>query len=277
MCVSYSIRNHGFIHLGKGRTLKDPTLNFYESLASDYRLIYEDWDRSVSRQGEVLDRLIRSILSRGPLSLLDCSCGIGTQAIGLAKRGYRVRATDLSPRSIVQARKEAKRLKAKLTFGVADLRELGRQVPGRFDAVLSCDNALPHLLTGADLSKALRNMGEKLAPGGLLLLSLRDYDVLLRTKPSFTPPVVRGKGRDKSVYFQIWDWEKGGLVYKMHLFLIRQSRGKWEQRSFTTRYRALRRKELTALLRKAGFGDIRWHEPSKSGYYQPIVTAKKAI
>jgi len=257
--------------------LKDPTLEFYEGLAGDYRLIYRDWDRSVERQAKILDKLIRSrYLARSPLSILDCSCGIGTQAIGLARLGYKVHATDLSPASVAQARREAKRLKVNLTFGVADFQELARQVRGRFEVVLSSDNALPHLLSDGDILKALRNMREKLVPGGLLLLSLRDYDALLKRRPSFAPPAVHGNDRERRVYFQIWEWEKGRPVYKMHLFLISQSQGKWEQKSFTTKYRALRRKELTVMLRKAGFKDVRWHEPANSGYYQPIVTAMKA-
>lgn len=257
--------------------MENDVLGFYDGLAGDYRLIYQDWDKSVQRQGGTLHSLIQSRCpSKSSLSILDCSCGIGTQSIGLAKLGHKVHATDLSPSSVGQARQEARRLKAKLTFGVADFRDLVQRVKGRFQVVLSCDNALPHLLTDAELMRALRNMGEKLVFGGLLLLSLRDYDALLKERPRFTPPTVHGKKSNQRVYFQIWEWEKGRPVYKMQLFLIRQVGRKWEQRSCTTSYRALRRKDLTALLKKAGFKDIRWHEPANSGYYQPIVTAMKA-
>jgi hypothetical protein len=47
---------------------------------------------SVSRQEDALDALARHYPDRtGPLDVLDCSCGIATQAIGLAERGHRGR------------------------------------------------------------------------------------------------------------------------------------------------------------------------------------------
>jgi hypothetical protein len=33
---------------------------FYEELADYYHLIYEDWDRSIKRQAETLNRLLAS-------------------------------------------------------------------------------------------------------------------------------------------------------------------------------------------------------------------------
>ncbi|MBV9279172.1 MAG: methyltransferase domain-containing protein, partial [Chloroflexi bacterium] len=81
---------------------------FYDELAASYHLIFADWrGGSMPRQGEALDRLIRAGLGPPPRSVLDCSCGIGTQSIGLALQGYRVRGTDLSPRAVERARREA--------------------------------------------------------------------------------------------------------------------------------------------------------------------------
>ena len=31
---------------------------FYDELAEEYHLIFEDWERSISRQGDVLDNLL---------------------------------------------------------------------------------------------------------------------------------------------------------------------------------------------------------------------------
>ena len=83
--------------------------DFYDRLGGEYHLIFGNWDEAVKWQGEVLDTLLRSETGRGSLSILDCSCGIGTQAIGLALLGHRLTATDLSPRSIERAREEARR------------------------------------------------------------------------------------------------------------------------------------------------------------------------
>ena len=64
----------------------------------------------------------------------------------MALRGYQVHGTDISPAAVERAQREAARLGATLTTAVADLRALDA-VPGTYAVVLSCDNALPHLLT----------------------------------------------------------------------------------------------------------------------------------
>ncbi|MFI0817910.1 methyltransferase domain-containing protein [Streptomyces sp. NPDC021098] len=77
--------------------------HFYDELTDDYHLIYADWDVSVHRQGQVLD----SLTGQEHAAVLDCSCGIGTQAIGLAQHGHRATGTDLSRRALARAAGEA--------------------------------------------------------------------------------------------------------------------------------------------------------------------------
>jgi 2-polyprenyl-3-methyl-5-hydroxy-6-metoxy-1,4-benzoquinol methylase len=137
----------------------------------------------------ILNNLIRVTLSdsrNGQISLLDCSCGIGTQAIGLAKNGYVVTATDLSPASIQGALRESESRGIKIAFGVADFRTLISDVPGEFDVVLSADNAIPHLQSDDDLILAGQNMYSKVRQDGLLVVSIRDYDGLYRK--NLAPP-----------------------------------------------------------------------------------------
>src|SRR6266567_9320458 len=82
--------------------MKQVTVDFYESLAEHYHLMFEDWNRSIERQAAILNALLRSVLPRSPLKLLDCACGIGTQAIGLAQAGHRVVGADLSPAALAR-------------------------------------------------------------------------------------------------------------------------------------------------------------------------------
>ncbi len=84
---------------------RDPVLASYAGLADDFHLVHEDWDATVKWQGEALDHMIGAALGPGPQRLLDCSCGIGTQALGLAAMGHGVHATDISPEAV--ARKPA--------------------------------------------------------------------------------------------------------------------------------------------------------------------------
>ncbi len=75
---------------------------FYDDLAADYHLIFENWERSIDRQSEVLASLLRDAET-----VLDAACGIGTQAIGLARAGFAVTASDLSPAAVARCSREA--------------------------------------------------------------------------------------------------------------------------------------------------------------------------
>ncbi|WP_240040945.1 class I SAM-dependent methyltransferase [Paenibacillus ginsengarvi] len=253
----------------------ESVIEFYDGLAEDYHLIFHDWDTAISRQSEALSKMIRSKLVE-PLkevSILDCSCGIGTQAIGLAKKGFKVTATDLSPVSVARAQKEAESFGVALLFGVADFRSLEKEIPGVFDVVLSADNAIPHLLTDEDLALAARNLYAKLNNGGVLLLTIRNYDELVKEKQKATVPHVFDEGR--RIVFQVWDWEKDTLVYTTNHFIMQKIGGEWTTKQSKTKYRAILREELNRCLSAVGFVDIEWHMPTESGFYQPIVTARK--
>lgn len=251
------------------------TRDFYDELAGDYHLIFADWQQSVEHQAEVLDRLIRAELGDRPLPLLDCTCGIGTQAIGLAARGYHVHGTDLSPKAIARAIREAESRSVSASFSVADVRFLDTQVHGTFDVVISCDNSLPHLLTDKDLVAGARSLNAKLVPGGLLVASIRDYDHLLADRPRSELPRVFDGPAGRRIVFQIWDWSADGATYVVHLFIVQEAYGRWSTSHHATAYRPLRREELAGFLDRAGFSQVRWRMPAETGYYQPIVTARK--
>src|SRR3712207_1005254 len=192
--------------------MADSVTRFYDDLAEEYHLLFADWDASVRRQGAVLDRLIAGRLGPPPHRVLDCACGIGTQAIGLADRGYRVHGTDISPAAVARARREADRLGVSLTTAVADLRALDA-IEGSFDVVLACDNAVPHLLTDDDLRQAALGMRSKLREGGLLVVSIRDYDDLIARKPRAEVPRVFDRPDGRQIAFQVWDWDDSAPTY----------------------------------------------------------------
>jgi|SRR6476661_7046822 len=84
--------------------------SFYGKLASNYHLIFEDWETSIRRQATVLGAILeRECGSAATVKVLDCACGIGTQALGLAKLGFQVTACDLSPSAVERIRMEAEK------------------------------------------------------------------------------------------------------------------------------------------------------------------------
>jgi glycine/sarcosine N-methyltransferase len=244
--------------------------DFYDRLAPDYHLVYGDhWDDAVRGQGAALDRLIRGVHGDAA-DVLDCACGIGTQAIGLARHGHRVLGTDISERSLDRARVEAARLGAAASFAVADFRDLAT-VAETFDVVISCDNALPHLLDEREIASALQAMRSKLRPGGLLIVSIRDYD---KERPAAPPPyVVAGPPRRLVVRMHDWDAPDSPL-YTVRFFFITETDDEWTLAHHSARYRAMTRAELTGAAREARFDDVVWHDAEDVHFHQPIVTAR---
>ena len=174
--------------------MSESVKRFYDDLAAEYHRVYADWESAIERQASTLDQLIRCESPASAPVVLDCSCGIGTQAIGLAQRGYEVFASDLSPEAIARAKSEAVKRELNMRFAVADVRELKCAFSQKFDVVISCDNSLPHLLTDEDLTLALRNIRYVLTDKGLFVASIRDYDRLLVEKPSFIAALLHESG-----------------------------------------------------------------------------------
>lgn len=256
--------------------MSDPATDFYDALGPLYHdNMGWDWDAVMRNEGTLLGEFIGQRLSSGgPYAVLDCACGIGTQAIGLALQGHRVHGTDLSPVSVGCAQSEATRLGVDMTFNVADYRNLGETVASLFDVVMACDNSIAHCLGDVDLVAAAASMKSRLRPEGLLVLSIRDYDALVEDRPQFNNEHVQDRKDGRRVVFQVWDWEDDAGSYLMHQFLIRETDAGFETNHFQTKLRALRRHELIAALEDAECNDIRWHPPNETGYYQPIVTAR---
>src|SRR5213076_1057587 len=99
----------------------------------------------------------------------------------------------------------------KAGFAVADFRDLS-SIDGLFDVVISCDNAVPHLLDGADVPKALAQMCARLRSGGLLVITMRDFDTALREKPPMAPPVIVA-GVPRRVLVRLHDWDDDQPCY----------------------------------------------------------------
>jgi glycine/sarcosine N-methyltransferase len=253
--------------------MTDKIADFYEPLAEVYHLIFEDWDASTARQAVAIDRLIRTELGDGAQRILDCACGIGTQAIGLSQLGHLITASDVCGKAVERARIEAQQRGLAIAFHVSDmtgLREIGES---GFDAVVALDNALPHLEED-ELNAAIEAMGGKLRDGGVLLASMRDYDRLIVERPTVQGPAFYGGELDRRIVHQLWDWTDEDR-YRVHLYITVKQDGTWRALHFVGEYRAVLRREVTAALAKAGFEQIRWLVPEESGFYQPLVMARK--
>lgn len=248
------------------------TQSFYDNLAPQYDKLFLDWNVTTREQAVLLDRLFVENGCDKSARILDCACGIGTQAIGLAALGYCVTASDLSEGALAEARARAAGKGVQIPFVKADFCALSEVFEEQFDVVIAMDNALPHMLTRDALEAAVRSIANQVREGGMFVASIRDYDALLINKPPYSPPYIHRTDKGQRVAFQTWHWE--GENYRLVQYIIEDGDA-LQTSKFECEYRATRREELTDLLIAAGCGKVTWLFPEESGFYQPIVIAKK--
>ena len=248
------------------------TQTFYDNLASQYDKLFLDWQGATREQAVILDKLFQNHGFERSARVLDCACGIGTQAIGLAALGYQVTASDISEGELAEAKARASKNDVKIRFEHADFCALSEVFSQRFDIVIAMDNALPHMRSKSALEAAVQSITNQIAEGGMFVASIRDYDALLRDKPPYSPPYIHQTDKGQRVSFQTWSWE--GEHYKLIQYII-DDENELQISKFECEYRATRRAELTDLLRANGCGEVMWLFPEETGFYQPIVVAKK--
>lgn len=251
------------------KAINKSTKGFYDSLAMDYHLVYQNWDKSMTRQAKVIDQLIKKQGLKESTTLLDCTCGIGTQSIGLSQLGYEVYGTDLSPAAIERAQQEAAVRKLSIVFEAVDVKELAQKIKGQFDVVISFDNSLPHLQEREELLLAAISIRAKMKAKGFFIGSIRDYDRLLEEKPTSTLPVKRQQAGMTTITFQLWDWGEDHS-YVVHHFTVKGQDDKFETQVRKAEYRAYSRSEISGIFQEAGFQKIDWLMPEQTGFYQPI-------
>lgn len=148
---------------------------------------YEMW------LGEVLlPELGKHGLKRG--RALDVGCGTGRAFGPLLRRGWDVRACDLSPAMLERAREEGG---DQVQLDAVDMREL--PVYGEFELVLSLNDAVNYLLGDEDLEQALARMRANLADDGLLLFDVNSKGTYDSGAWSGGSHVVEYQGRS-------WTW-----------------------------------------------------------------------
>ena len=250
----------------------DVTQKFYDSMASQYDKFYLDWKATTHEEAAFLSKIFQRHGFDQNAGILDCACGIGTQAIGLAALGYSVTASDISAGEIEEAKKRAEENHVSLCLKQADFCALSDAFTEQFDIVIAMDNARPHMLSHAALERAVDSIIGRVRSGGIFVASIRDYDMMLQEKPAHSAPYVHKTGKGQRVLFQTWDW--AGENYRFIQYII-DDEETLQISKFACEYRATRRDELTELLLSAGCRKVSWEFPEETGFYQPIVIAEK--
>lgn len=139
-------------------------------LPFEYQQMPEYFDaHNVSEQTDAKNAVVERLLKEQKVkTVLDMTCGTGSQVFYLAERGYEVIGSDFSPALLEQARSKAKTMNRDIAFIDGDMRDVKI---GKFDAVITMFNAIGHV-TKADFEKTLKNIHSNLKNGGVYIFDI---------------------------------------------------------------------------------------------------------
>jgi hypothetical protein len=140
-----------------------------------------------------------------------------------------------------------------------------------FDLVISCDNAIPHLLSDEEILMAFRQMRDCTCPGGGCLVTVRDYEHEVRGTGLLKPYGVRDRDGKRYVIFQVWDF--AGDIYDLAMYYVVDDGG-WQPETHVMRskYYAIGTDRLMEMMRRAGFVSV---ERLDGKFYQPVLVGTR--
>lgn len=125
---------------------------------------------------KVTNRTIEKILKKHKTkTVLDLTCGTGSQVFHLLKRGFKVTGSDISKGMLKIAQRKAKQEKIKIKFLRGDMRSIK---VGTFDAAITIFNAIGHL-TKTGFAKTMRNIHRNLNDGGIYIFDILNLNYVL--------------------------------------------------------------------------------------------------
>jgi 2-polyprenyl-3-methyl-5-hydroxy-6-metoxy-1,4-benzoquinol methylase len=137
-------------------------------LPSRWKFQWRYWRRQTPWDTQVTPPEVLEFIARTPPGkALDLGCGTGTNAITLARHGWRVTGVDFIPRAILAARAKAARSGFAIDFLVANVTALSA-LSGPFDYIL--DIGCLHALKAEDRVRYAVNLSRLLRPQAWYML-----------------------------------------------------------------------------------------------------------
>ncbi|HXW52709.1 MAG TPA: class I SAM-dependent methyltransferase [Myxococcota bacterium] len=150
--------------------------------ASHYNQDAKHYDAFNEENSRVINRALESILKKHKVkTVLDVTCGTGSQVFWLTHAGFDVVGGDINACMLAIAKKKAAEQELAVKFVKGDMRKLK---VGKFGAVIAIFNAIGHL-TINDFAKTIRNVAHNLNDNGLFIFDIFDADYL-RHKDNIT-------------------------------------------------------------------------------------------
>ena len=227
-------------------------LRHQSAKASHYNKGAEFYDTLNEKNSEIINRILENILKHhGIKTVLDLTCGTGSQVFWLAKSGYHVTGSDINAPMLKIARDKAKKRKCAVQFFKGDMRTA---TIGKFDAVITIFNAIGHL-TKLDFEKTLQNVRNNLHDSGLYIFDIFNLSFLIKNNNITTLTIDwhRTVGKTKIREIQYSTIDKDGILTSYTTSYTYGNTGKPRITKSTQTLQIYTAKQLQELLHKNGF------------------------
>jgi SAM-dependent methyltransferase len=203
-------------------------------------------ERLAAADGEV-EWIVRTLGLAPGAAVLDLPCGVGRHAHALARRGFRVTAVDRT-RAYLDRARAGEPAGAGIEWIEGDMREFDGDA--RFDAAINLYTSFGYFDDHTDNLRAARSLRRALRPGGRLVLDVSSKEcVARRYREKWWTQLPDG-----SIHFEqavpIENWRR-----MENRWAVVDPDGRRRER--VTRLWLYSAVELDALLREAGFREIR--------------------
>jgi len=234
----------------------DESTRQYDALAEDYHWLYSErvlcGERALEENSDVLAGAGRNA------RILDCSCGIGTLAIALAKRGLDVSGSDGSHGMIEQAALASRNAGLSIPLSCCAWADLPRHFADRFDLVFCLGNSIGHTRNRDEMLRSLEGMRAVLASGGKLVIQSLNWEQLRKDQKRLTHFPWRERAGRRCLPLYVWTFpERFDDPHTIEVVLVFDSGGEASVRSYPIVYYLFRLEDLLERLRCAGFSEIR--------------------
>ena len=243
----------------------------FERMGSVYKLLVDETARRRREEPLLLEVAARARSAGGARKrpaastrVLDLACGTGFHARILADAGYAVEALDASESLLAEAAKLS-RGAGRIAFRRADLLE---PLPVARPAALALllGNTLSLFHKPRELGRVLRNVADALAPGGLLLCQILNFERLRRRGSVVTARHGDIEGRETSLSKTLQAADDGSIL--IHLAAAQRAPGgEWESFSKAEVMNPLEPTALKRAARRAGLAlDAEWGDMTKGAF-----------
>jgi SAM-dependent methyltransferase len=220
---------------------------FYDRLAGEYDLMTGSGQRYL-RERPFFHLLVEQHHIK---TALDVGCGTGVHAMLLSRLGLNVTAIDISGEMLRKLNDNAK------LAGLTNIRSIEANlldvdpVGLLADGVFCLGNTLPHFVSDADMTSAIRKLFDLVRDEGILFLQMLNFEKILRDQKRVHS--VREEGGKTFIRF----FDLDGSTFRLNILVLDRAKGVEEEDLRSTALRPILFPELSGLLRNVGFSKVR--------------------